>query len=265
MIGIKLQGGLGNAMFQIATVEYLGKTFSQEVCYTNVDAWIDDSIENYLWMKHMESYLTLFPQIDLYKNHTSRFPTTRKVDVPFRYTRQEADHGYLFSGYFQSEKYFPDKDFIKELFTPNDIVKQGLIKYESLLHPTTCSINVRRGNYLNFQSRHSVLGMDYYNKAIGLMRERGVKRFLVFSNDLNWCRNSFIGEEFTFIEDIDYIELFLSNKCTHHIISNSSFAWWSVWLWEMDGTKTIAPEIWFGNGLPTDMALDIIPNRWLKI
>ena len=31
MISIKLMGGIGNAMFQIATIEYLGKKFNQEV------------------------------------------------------------------------------------------------------------------------------------------------------------------------------------------------------------------------------------------
>ena len=265
MIAIKLQGGLGNAMFQIATIEYLGKIYNQEVCYDNIDAWIDDAIENYAWEKHAEDYLTLFPKIDFYKNHTQRFPMTRRVAAPFRYTKIETEHGCLLSGYFQSEQYFPDSDFIKELFMPNDTIKQGLVKYEGLLKTVTCSISVRRGNYLNLQSRHSVLSMDYYNKAINIMRDTGVKRFFVFSNDLGWCKNSFIGEEFVFIEDIDYIELFLMNKCNHHIISNSSFGWWGAWLGETPSTKTIAPEIWFGNGLPTDIALDIVPNRWLKL
>jgi len=265
MIAIKLQGGLGNVMFQIATIEYLGKTFNQEVCYTNVDAWLDDAMANYAWEKHAENYLTLFPVIDFYKNHTSRFPMTKTINVPFRYERIEADHGYLFNGYFQSEQYFPDSNFIRELFTPNDTVKEELVKYDSLLQTTTCSVSVRRGNYINLQSHHCLLSMDYYNKAIVLMREAGVQRFLIFSNDIGWCKNNFIGEEFVFIEDIDYIELFLMNKCNHHIISNSSFGWWGAWLGETSSTKTLAPELWFGNGLPTDFALDIAPNRWLKL
>jgi hypothetical protein len=220
MIAITLQGGIGNVMFQIAAIEYMGKEFHQEVCYTNVDSWIDHSMNNYAWMKHAEEYLTLFPKIDFYKNHTSRFPMGRKVDVPFRFTRVEADHGYLFTGYFQSEKFFPDGGFVRDLFTPNDGVKASLGKYDSLLGGITCSINVRRGNYLNLRNRHSVLNMDYYAKAVNLARGLGVSRFLIFSNDLEWCKNVFIGDEFLFIKEKDYIELFLMNKCTHHIISN---------------------------------------------
>ena len=37
MIAIKLQGGLGNAMFQIAAIEYLGKIYNQEV--ENIIDW----------------------------------------------------------------------------------------------------------------------------------------------------------------------------------------------------------------------------------
>ena len=51
----------------------------------------------------------------------------------------------------------------------------------------------------------------------------------------------------------------------HHIISNSSFAWWGAWLGEKEDTRTIAPNIWFGNELPTGFSEDIIPKRWLKI
>jgi hypothetical protein len=265
MISIKLQGGIGNAMFQIATIETLGQKHGQLVCYTNVDAWLDDSIENYAWIRHAEEYLTIFPNIDFYKNHNERFRVIRKIDVPFRYTKIEADNGYLLNGYFQSEENFPDHEFIKNLFAPSDRIKEGLNKYNSLLQGISCSIHVRRGNYRNLQNYHPVLTLEYYNKAINIMKSNGVTRFLVFSNDQNWCKNSFIGDEFTFVEDIDYIELFLMSKCPFHIISNGSFAWWGAWLGDTEKTSVIAPEVWFGNNLPTDHALDIVPKRWLKI
>lgn len=265
MIAIKLQGGLGNAMFQIATIETLGRAHNQPVCYTNIDAWLDDLKDNYAWTKHAEEYLTIFPKINFYKNHTERFMANRRLDIPFRYTKIEADHGYLFNGYFQSEKNFPDKQFIMDLFTPSQGIRNAVQKYASFLKEVTCSIHVRRGNYRNLQAYHPLLTMDYYNKAIGVMRANGVTRFLIFSDDHNWCRYNFIGEEFTFIEDVDYVELFLMARCTYHIISNGSFGWWGAWFGETDKTIVIAPEVWFGNNLPTDHAVDIVPQRWLKL
>jgi hypothetical protein len=185
--------------------------------------------------------------------------------VPFRYTRAEADHGYLFSGYFQSEKNFPDKQFVLDLFTPASRVGDAVAKYTPLLSGVTCSIHVRRNNYLNLQNYHPVLNVDYYNKAISIMKNNGVTRFLIFSDDQNWCRYNFIGDEFSFIKDVDYVELFTMARCTYHIVSNGSFGWWGAWLGEAEKTIVIAPEVWFGNNLPTDHALDIVPNRWLKL
>lgn len=267
MIAIHLQdyGGLGNTMFQIGAIETLGVKHTQEVCYTNIDGWLDSLIYNYTWTKHAEDYLTIFPNINFYKNHNERFVAKRRIDVPFRYTYMEADHGYLFNGYFQSEKNFNDYNFVRGLFAPSDKVQSLLSKYNPVLQGITCSIHVRRNNYRNLQNYHPVLNTEYYTKAINIMKSNGVTRFLVCSDDHNWCRYNFIGEEYVFIEDVDYVELFLMSKCTHHIISNGSFGWWGAWLGETPTTITIAPEVWFGNNLPTDHALDIVPQRWIKI
>jgi hypothetical protein len=175
------------------------------------------------------------------------------------------EDGTLLIGYFQSEKNFPDRAFIEWLFTPSDVVTDKLEKYKNLLVGNTCSLHVRRGNYRNLQNRHPVLSMDYYTKAVWALEAFKVNRFFVFSNDINWCRNNFIGDQFTFVDDVDYVELFLMSSCTHHIISNSSFAWWGAWLKETDDTVTVAPEVWFGNFLPEGLATDIVPDRWIKL
>jgi hypothetical protein len=265
MISVKLNGGLANAMFQIATIETLGKTFSQEVCYSNIDEWLNYQMGNYEWIKHAEDYLDIFPNIDFYKNHYQRFKAIKQVDVGFKYAQVAVEDGLLFTGYFQSEKNFPDKQFIDWLFTPSDKITGGLLKYNSLLQGNTCSIHVRRGNYRNLQNHHPVLNMDYYNKSIKTLKPFKIDRFFVFSNEINWCKNNFIGDEYTFIQDVDYIELFLMAQCKYHIISNSSFGWWGAWLKETTDTVIIAPEVWFGNFLPQDHASDIVPERWTKI
>jgi hypothetical protein len=265
MIAINLLGGLGNVMFQIATIEYLGKAFGQEVCYTDVDKWMDDLVEQWPWSQHGQEYLSIFPAINFYKNHTERFIPQRKQNVQFRFTQLGAQHGDLFTGYFQSEKNFPDRPFVENLFRPADRVLGLMAKYDVLFNVPTCSISVRRGNYRNLENFHPCLRIDYYQKAIDIMKTKGASRFLVFSNDLNWCRNNFIGDEFVFVSDIDYVELFLMSKCANHIISNSSYAWWGAWLGETPAKTIIAPSVWFGNYLPAEHDADIIPERWLKI
>ncbi|GAG88297.1 unnamed protein product, partial [marine sediment metagenome] len=72
----------------------------------------------------------------------------------------------------------------------------------------------------------------------------------------------FIGDRFVFIDEIDYISLYVMSKMKHHIIANSSFSWWGAWLSEYDNKIVIAPEVWVNTREDTS---DVIPNNWIKI
>jgi hypothetical protein len=223
-------------------------------------------MNNYGWIKHAEEYLDIFPNIDFYKNHYQRFVPRKSVSVGFKYEPIPAEDGVLLDGYFQSEKNFSDGAFVRWLFTPSKELCEKMNRYKKMLMlGNTCSIHVRRGNYYNLQNHHPILSMDYYTKAMNTLAPFKVDKFFVFSNDMNWCKNNFIGDQFVFVQDVDYVELFLMASCTHHIVSNSSFGWWGAWLRELPDTVTIAPEVWFGNFLPEGYASDIIPQRWIKL
>ena len=162
-----------------------------------------------------------------------------------------------------SEKNF-EGNFARELFTPTDEVEARVDKLSKKIGDgITCSIHVRRGNYVNLQNKHVLLDFKYYLDAIYEMLAIGVKKFVVFSDDIEWCRSWFMRDDFLFIEDVDYIEMFLMGRCTHNIIANSSFSWWGAYLGDPDGRKVIAPSSWFPN--PTPDASDIIPENWNKI
>ncbi|NIQ14721.1 MAG: alpha-1,2-fucosyltransferase, partial [Candidatus Dadabacteria bacterium] len=68
-----------------------------------------------------------------------------------------------------------------------------------------------------------------------------------FSDDINWCKKHFIGNQFDFFEGSKDIQDFSAMiACSGNIIANSSFSWWSAWLNKKPGNKVIAPAIWFG-------------------
>ena len=85
--------------------------------------------------------------------------------------------------------------------------------------------------------------MEYYSQA---MKHFPDTNFIVFSDDIQWCKENFKGEEFTFIEEDDYIELYLMSMCRHNIIANSSFSWWGSYLNQNEDKIVIAPSKWFG-------------------
>lgn len=159
----------------------------------------------------------------------------------------------VLEGYFQSEKYFSDcKDTIRKEFTFRN---QSTYK----VPPGSCSIHVRRGDYLKIQSHHPVCDMSYYNKAMEMIK---ADNYLIFSDDPAWCSDNFKGDQFTVVSGNPPTEdMELMSKCDNNIIANSSFSWWGAWLNIKNAHKVIAPKKWFGNGSPYS-AKDIYCEDW---
>jgi len=169
----------------------------------------------------------------------------------------------IYHGYFQTEKYFTNRNLILNLFEPSDFVLSNLEKYKDILQGNTCAIHVRRGEYsLNPQSKHYTKDMAWYNSAMGIIN---AEHYIVFSDDIEYARQNFIGDKFIFVEDKDYIELFLMSLCKHNIISSSSFSWWGAWLNKNDNKKVIAPAKWFGTIESNYLDIDIVPESWIKL
>ena len=263
MISVELKGGIGNMLLQIATIEYMGKLFNEDVCYSNIEEQFKHIVAVYDWEQHAYEYLDIFPNMDWKKNQEKKSLIVRKRNVGFRYEEITPVNGTNYDGYFQSEKNFPNRAFIQNLFEPSDVLKNRIKEYDHLFGGhTTCSIHVRRGNYLQLQHVHPVQPIEYYQKAMEHLKPFNIDRYIVFSNDIAWCNENFVGDEFVFVEDVDYIELLLMSICNHNIISNSAFAWWGAWLPDQTGRVVIAPNNWFTNNNPD--ATDVVPSYWIK-
>jgi hypothetical protein len=89
-------------------------------------------------------------------------------------------------------------------------------------------------------------------------------KFLIFSDDIDWCRCNFIGDQFTFSDEQDITSIiYTMSNCSDNIIANSSLSWWGAWLNSGVSKRVVAPKIWF-----SDTSLcsnDIIPEQWIQI
>ena len=180
----------------------------------------------------------------------------------FSYSPLPVADGMLYDGHFQSEKYFLHRrSDILRMFEPSS----EFIEKVKLEHPyisKSCGIHVRRGDYLKYPDIHPVQQMDYYNKAIDFITEHGCNSFVIFSDDIEWCKQNFIGEKFTFLQgNKDWEDLWLMSLCKHIIMSNSSFSWWGSWLGTNEDRRTVSPRNWFGSNGPIDTS-DVYAKRW---
>lgn len=239
MISSILKGGLGNYLFQISA------GYSKAIDL-NTRFVINPS---YVQQVHnpLSSYLpNILSKIIIDKNY---FFKSKYTELTFDYKEiPNLNSLSIIDGYFQSEKYFVhNKIKILELFEcPNEIKYNLNNKFSEILAENTCSIHVRRGNYLTIPEFHPSQDISFYKESVSLMDKN--THFLIFSDDIEWCVNNFdFIEKKTFIKnEKDYEDLYLMSMCNNNIIANSTFSWWGAWLNKNQDKIIITPKTWFG-------------------
>jgi hypothetical protein len=246
-------GRLGNQLFQIASTIGIAIRNDQSFVFP-------------VWA-YSEYYKNPIPQIE--REHLLNLDLKLyDATMPFHYqpVSLEGRYDWDIRGYLQSEKYFKHcENTIREYFTLKDKhISYLKSKYKHLLEANCCSISVRRGDYLQFQHYHPVLSMNYFNRSMARFPIDTI--YLVFSDDIDWCKSQFVSDQFFFIEEPSVVlSLHLMSFCRNNIIPNSTFGWWGAWLNEHSDKKVIAPSRWFGDGYADLDTKDLIPEQWLKI
>lgn len=142
--------------------------------------------------------------------------------------------------------------------------------YPVLEEQTTCSIGVRRGDYLQLPLTYPAEDMAYYRKCMRIMERRLRTKdihYLVISDDTDWCRRHFRGARFTVVpHTAPLADLYVASLCKHNIISNSTFAQWGALLNSNPSKEVLYPSPWMGIG---NRRLDThgagMPARWTKV
>ncbi len=287
-IVIKVNGGLGNQMFQYALL----CVFRQK----GIKAYLDNielikkgnqhnGYELYRVFNINETYPKniYLKYVLLYRLGHNRI--TRKI-LPFtkKYFYYEKNvnfkpeiityvNGYL-SGYWQSEKYFaPISNIIRNAFCflPDNNKKNNILK-QKIFEQNSVSVHIRRGDYLNsnnFSAFGGICTDEYYQRAMDYIEKKvDCIHYYIFSNDTEYIKSSalFENKEYTIVDwntdNNSFRDMELMSHCKHNIIANSSFSWWGAWLNNNINKIILTPQKWINND---NNFLDIIPDGWIKI
>ncbi len=257
-VSAKLVGQLGNQMFQIATATSLALDNDAEALFPDLISSDKFNIP----LNHKK----VFFRCEAHRKGAIKF---NYVDTNLPYTPIIYRPNMRIEGWFQCEKYFDHhRKEILELFAPSKKILSYLTtRYADILnHP--CTVALHHRSYFKEDPKqlyHPTQTKEYFLKAILYYPEDAL--FVVCSNDIAWCKENFadISRNFVFIEnEPHYHDLFLMSMCTHNIISNSSFSWWSAYLNQNPEKIVTAPKRWFAETSGADYR-DIIPNSWYRI
>jgi hypothetical protein len=289
MIIAKLNGGLGNQLFQYAAgyslaiknidtlkidVEAYQVGQNKKQIFRNLDIadfLISAAIASPDEINKTKNPWGYFSKI--YRLIKQKILKIYYIDWHPEILKQEGDI-YL-DGYFQTEKYFIDYvDLIRKEFTLNSELYKTIkpIVEEIQGNPISVSLHIRRGDYVEnptVKKYHLVCDMGYYINAVSAMQNKFPNLMLyIFSDDPDWVKENLpVSVATTFISSGKSApnslkpsqELVLMSKCDHHIISNSSFSWWGAYLNESTGKIVLAPNLW-NKGLTPQP--NILPDSW---
>jgi len=238
MISVRLYGRIGNQMWQIAAC--IAVAIRNKTDFNIPDRTLNPK----LW----KTYFTHFPRRIPMGGQIWREPTHAYHPIPIK-------KNLILDGYFQSDKYFLDvKEEVFAHFGMRWTPIEGV------------AIHVRRGDYLTLQDKHPVVSLDYLNSAIRYFWDLGQRKFTFFSDDIEWCKEHFKGDNYYFSEgktEKQDIELISCHQ--HQVLSASSFSAWGAMLNRNPDKIVIAPAKWFGDGnahLPTR---DMYCEGWMKM
>lgn len=151
------------------------------------------------------------------------------------------------------------------------------------------SIHVRRGDNVPGQDPgvpdkeqyYPLRPLSYYEAALEKLSGQ-YQSIVIFSDDIPWCRGAFGAFNPHFFEGgamrkkeheagyltdpfNDWEDLLVQSWCDHHIIGNSTFAWWGAFLGPNKGKGTIYSAPWYGPKLSYINAELMIPEGWIRL
>jgi hypothetical protein len=288
---VKIYGGLGNQMFQYAFSRSLAASTGDTI-YIDGSALGDDSVHNGYELGRVfgvglpEAPLGAVgrlsvPPTSLVRRIRRKYLTKRShyIDKKFGYQPELFDLAgdRYFEGYWQSEKYFAGMEagIRRDFAFKNPLDERNLVLLRDLPRPIA-SLHVRRGDYLKYANL-DICGPLYYEKALAcLVSRREVSSFLVFSDDIEYCRATLrLGEASAVFVDWNigeesWQDMAMMSLCDHHIIANSSFSWWGAWLNANVDKVVVAPSIWNRRQVADDDRYyrftydDVVPTGWLR-
>lgn len=289
MIISRVNGGLGNQMFQYSIARALAIEYKTEVFLDLQDYSkslghpfaLDKFLTRYKLVGSKE--LRLFGKIPEYGNplwirlKRKLYHPQDCIEKKFQYSSTNllnaGKYTYL-EGYWQCEKYFKQirNQLLNDFAPAQQLSERTLLLLKEINSTDSVSIHIRRGDYvLNSSTNdyHGTCSIDYYRTAVNrILANLTNPRFFIFSDDIVWAKENLnIWSNMYFVDHNDmehaWEDLILMSNCAHNIIANSTFSWWAAWLNNNPYKIVIAPEKWFNNA-KLDYR-DVVPVEWVKI
>lgn len=232
-------GGLGNLMFQLASVYAIAKQTGHRFGIHHIPL----PPPNHSMMDYTQNILKRWLAFTTQALPSQKIMEHNAQRLNLQQIRLIPDHAVVrMAGYFQRYEYLePHKEAVLSLFDLD--IDEGLArKYEGM--EDAYFLHVRRGDYVG-NSFHEMNYTNYYKRATELIGTDKVA--YIVSNDIDWCKQweflKTIPHRFVEEEEVDTLKIMM--RCgLGGIAANSSFSWWGLYL-NTNRPYLILPSKWY--------------------
>ena len=241
----QFMGGLGNQLFQAAHVLSQSYRFGITSKFRSVSQTPNQGLQTSNYKKN------IFRNLNFEENITPSVRITES-NWSFNILNPPLDSSCEFNGYFQSSKnFYGYQNKIKEVFSIGNTEEKYLKeKYPELGDDNSVSLHVRRGDYSKFPLVHPIISKSYITECLNQIEN--ISKIFIFSDDKGWVNENLKLENSIFVNEEDYMELWMMSLCQNNILSNSSFSWWGGFLNKNKSKKVFVPSVWFGPNGPNN-------------
>ena len=269
MITLKLDGGLGNQLFQYAFIKSLSNILGLPF-RLDVSSFRQRRGGRSLMLNH----LNIAPEIFYEGRSVSRHLTVLRLLRMFGVNRISGmfiENGIhyqpeifkrpasFYYGYFQCFSYFNDiyHQLVREIRYDGAASNEYLRKIRST---ESVAVHIRKGDY---QADRKAAGMmahispEYYSGAAKhIARKLSIEPiFYLFSDDLQWTMKNILPSleqvgQCVLIDNTSeplstLLDFECMKECRHQVIANSTYSWWAAYLNTYDKKQVVAPQVWY--------------------
>ncbi len=290
MVIVRLNGGLGNQMFEYAMartvahrrrtsvrVDLLSLNADRKRCYALGAFKVQGKFASDIDLLSIRIAARLDRIFKPSKPYYAQ-RVVREQSICFDGDALRAPRHCLLIGYWPSERYFKEiADVIRQDFTLRDepSVKTGDLS-RAVRGTNSVFVHVRRGDYVHDSASnqaHGTCSLEYYQQAACYVaRLVHQPHFFVFSDEPDWVRRNLnLPFAMTIVDHNppgdartpgrEHEDLWLMAQCRHAILANSTFSWWAAWLNPERSRIVVRPKRW-----ATDRRFEPeIPDDWIAL
>ena len=261
MTGLSLTENLGSQMWHFAALYAVSRRTGHRIVFFREHADLGKGLRLHRHFSGLPFDLVSIDSLSDAERAHWVYPVPRDLLVDSAVFKLDAARNYNFTGLFSSYRYwYPCRAEVAQLYRFDEATRalaSAMVARAGQGGRQVVAVHVRRDDYLN--AIFINLNRDYYDAAFAEFDPAQVN-FLVFSDDLAWCREAFSDLSNLHFSDAPspVVDMCAMSLCHHNIIANSSFSFWGAFLNRHAGKRVFCPA----KTLKSDRAIPHLNHGW---